>query len=279
MTILDGKAYAAEVKQALKEEIARTGEKVTLAVVLVGDDPASQIYVANKVKACAAVGINSVEVRLPADIGEEKLLSRIRALNEDDEVDGIMVQLPLPKGKGYHEDVVVNTVAVEKDVDALTYKLQGQLSAGGAAWAPCTPQGVIGMLEHYGVPIEGKNAVVIGRSKLCGKPLALLLLEKNATVTICHSHTQNLCEITQKADIIAVCVGKPNFLTANMVKQGAVVVDVGISRTQKGICGDVAFEEVAPKCSYISPVPGGVGPVTIAMLLANTLTAHRARKK
>jgi len=275
MQLIDGKSLSAKIKAKLATEIDPASPP-TLAVVLVGNDPASQVYVNNKVKACAAVGINSILKTLEETATTSQVIDVIDALNQDPNVDGILVQLPLPKG--LDEDFIVNRVDPKKDVDGLTYVMQGKLLYGTAPWAPCTPEGVIEMLDEYGVELQGKNAVVIGRSNLCGKPLALLLTQKNATVTLCHSKTKNLADVTRKADVIAVCTGKINTLTADMVKEGAVVIDIGINRTQNGLKGDVDFDGVAPKCSLITPVPGGVGPMTIAMLLSNTLKARSLRK-
>ncbi|MBQ7652817.1 MAG: bifunctional 5,10-methylenetetrahydrofolate dehydrogenase/5,10-methenyltetrahydrofolate cyclohydrolase [Clostridia bacterium] len=274
MMILDGKATAKKIREGLKDEIATIGEKISLAVILVGNDPASEIYVANKIKACREVGIESILKRMPATATEDEIKEAVKTLNEDDSVDGILVQLPLPKG--VDSDAVVNTVVHEKDVDGLTYYLQGLLAYGVEPWAACTPSGIIKLFDEYAVELEGKRAVVIGRSELCGKPLAALLTERNATVTLCHSKTVDLKSITLEADVVAVCVGKPKFLTADMVKEGAIVVDVGVHRLDGGIVGDVDPETFG-KCSYYTPVPGGVGPMTIATLLVNTLAAHKKR--
>lgn len=280
MIILDGKATALKVRSELKAEIENRKQSdpnfsLTLAVLLVGDDPASQVYVNNKTKACQKAGIESLTIRMPATVSEDEIISEIERLNLDDTVDGILLQLPLPKG--FNENKIINHISPLKDVDGLTYSQQGRLYGGKKQLAPCTPSGVIKLLKEYGVEISGKKVVVIGRSILVGKPLFELFLDENATVTVCHSRTPNIAEYTQSADIIAVAVGKQGLLTADMVKDGAVIVDVGITRTENGLKGDVDFDSVAPKASYITPVPGGVGPMTIAMLLQNTLIAHDLR--
>ena len=274
--ILDGKKTAEKIKRQIKEEIAASGEEISLAVILVGNDPASELYVGNKIKACQTTGIKSILRRLPETATEEEIISVVRELNADVKVDGILVQLPLPKG--VDEDAVVNEVDPAKDVDALTYYMQGRLAYDDAPWAPCTPAGVITLLDEYDVDLTGKNAVVIGRSNLAGKPLAALMLKKNATVTLCHRKTRDIEELTKKADVIAVSTGKIDTLTPDMVSEGAIVIDIGIHRTEKGVIGDVD-PAVFDKCSYYTPVPGGVGPMTIATLMANTLAAHRNRVK
>lgn len=281
MIILDGKATALKVRSELKAEIERRKQlnfdfSLTLAVILVGDDPASQVYVNNKTKACQKAGIQSLTIRMPATVGEDEIISEIERLNLDDTVDGILLQLPLPKG--FNENKIINHISPLKDVDGLTYSQQGRLYGGKKQLAPCTPSGVIRLLKEYGIEISGKKVVVIGRSILVGKPLFELFLDENATVTVCHSRTPNIGEYTRSADIVAVAVGKQGLLTADMVKEGAVIVDVGITRTENGLKGDVDFDSVAQKASYITPVPGGVGPMTIAMLLQNTLIAHDLRK-
>lgn len=280
MQILDGKNTAKKIRQELKGEIERRKSEdssfnLTLSVILVGNDPASEVYVNNKIKACANVGITSLLVRLENGVSEDEIIEKIEELNKDASVDGILLQLPLPKG--YDEDKIINRIHPSKDVDGLTIAQQGRLYSGADGLAPCTPSGVIRLMKEYGIELKGKNAVVIGRSILVGKPLFNLLLNENATVTICHSRTANLVEHTKQADIICVAVGKPRMLTEDMVKEGAVVVDIGINRTAEGLVGDVDFENVSKKASFITPVPGGVGPMTIATLLTNTLKAHDLR--
>lgn len=282
MQILDGKATAKKVRQELKFEIEKRKESdssfnLSLCVILVGNDPASEVYVNNKVKACAKVGITSVMVRLEATVTEQEIIDKIEELNADNSIDGILLQLPLPKG--FDEDKIINHIDPLKDVDGLTYLQQGKMYGGAEGLVPCTPYGVIRLLKEYGIEIKGKNAVVVGRSILVGKPLFNLLLNENATVTLCHSKTVNLAEYTKKADIVCVAVGRVGTLNADMVKDGAVVVDIGINRTAEGLKGDVDFDTVSEKASFITPVPGGVGPMTIAMLLVNTLKAHDIRVK
>ena len=276
--IISGKVVSEKLRLELKDSISKfileSGHTPGLAVVLVGDNPASQVYVRNKHKACLEVGINSYEINLPTETTEEKLLSVIDELNFDSRVDGILVQLPLPKH--IDEERVINRINPEKDVDAFSPSNVGRIMIGNYTFLPCTPAGVMELLKHYNIAIEGKNCVVIGRSNIVGKPMAMLLLEKNGTVTVCHSRTQNIVEICRSSDIIVVAVGRAGFLTADMVKPGAVVIDVGINRGDDGkLCGDVAFDEVEKVASYITPVPGGVGPMTITMLLKNTLSAAK----
>lgn len=279
MTILDGKLVASVTRQNIKQEVeeikAMGLEKpVGLAVILVGDDPASQVYVRNKMKGCEEVGIKSFMCGLPADSTFEQVADTIKSLNENPEVSGIILQLPLPKH--LDENPLLDLIDPAKDVDGCHYVQKGRLWTGRESLIACTPFGIMRILEHYGIELEGKNAVVVGRSNLVGKPLAQLLLDKNATVTICHSRTKNLGEITRRADIVCVAIGKAKFLKADMVKDGAVVVDVGMDRDENGkLCGDVDFAEVAPKCSFITPVPGGVGPMTVTMLLQNTVRAYK----
>ena len=279
--IISGKIVSEKLRSELKAEIsefiAKSGHTPGLAVVLVGDDPASKVYVRNKHKACLEVGINSYEINLPEDTTEGKLLSVIDELNSDRKVDGILVQLPLPRH--INEERVINQINPEKDVDAFSPFNVGRIMIGNYTFLPCTPAGIMELLRHYNIGIEGRNCVVVGRSNIVGKPMAMLLLEKNGTVTVCHSKTRNIGEICRSADIIVVAVGRAGFLTADMVKPGAVVIDVGINRGADGrLCGDVAFDEVEKVASYITPVPGGVGPMTITMLLKNTLSAARNRK-
>ncbi|MBQ4105019.1 MAG: bifunctional methylenetetrahydrofolate dehydrogenase/methenyltetrahydrofolate cyclohydrolase FolD [Clostridia bacterium] len=273
--LLDGKAVSAKVKEDVAKEIAALKEKGTeakLAVVIVGDDPASRVYVNNKKKACEACGIVSEEYALPADTTNEQLLSLVKELNDRKDLNGILVQLPLPKG--LDEKKVIETIRADKDVDAFHASNVGKIMIGEYDFLPCTPAGVMEILYHYDCEIEGKNCVVIGRSNIVGKPMAMLLLHDNGTVTVCHSKTKNLKKVTKEADILVAAVGRPKFVTADMVKPGAVVVDVGIHRMDDGkLCGDVDFDKVKDKASFITPVPGGVGPMTIAMLMKNTLKA------
>lgn len=279
MKILDGKAVSLKVKESVKvraEELKKFGVEPTLAVILVGEDKASQTYVRAKEKACNEYGIKSVAHRLSENTTQAELLALINVLNLDDSIHGILVQLPLPK----HIDTntVLATIDPVKDVDGFHAVNVGKLVSGLDGFVPCTPLGVMEILKEYGIDVTGLNAVVIGRSNIVGKPMANLLLNASATVTITHSKTKNLKEICKNADLIVAAIGKPFFLKADMVKDGAVVVDVGINRLDDGrLVGDVDFDEVAPKCSYITPVPGGVGPMTIAMLLNNTILAAQAK--
>ena len=280
MKILDGKAVSLKVKESVKvraEELKKFGVEPTLAVILVGEDKASQTYVRAKEKACNEYGIKSVAHRLSENTTQAELLALINVLNLDDSIHGILVQLPLPK----HIDTntILATIDPAKDVDGFHAVNVGKLVSGLDGFVPCTPLGVMEILKEYGINVAGLNAVVIGRSNIVGKPMANLLLNASATVTVTHSKTKNLKEICKNADLIVAAIGKPFFLKADMVKDGAVVVDVGINRLDDGrLVGDVDFEEVAPKCSYITPVPGGVGPMTIAMLLNNTILAAQAKK-
>ena len=280
MKILDGKAVSLKVKESVKvraDELKKFGVEPTLAVVLVGEDKASQTYVRAKEKACNEYGIKSVAHRLSENTTQNELLALINVLNLDDSIHGILVQLPLPK----HIDtnVVLAAIDPQKDVDGFHAVNVGKLVSGLDGFVPCTPLGVMEILKEYGIDVAGLNAVVIGRSNIVGKPMANLLLNASATVTVTHSKTKNLKEICKNADLIVAAIGKPFFLKADMVKDGAVVVDVGINRLDDGrLVGDVDFENVAPKCSYITPVPGGVGPMTIAMLLNNTILAAQAKK-
>ena len=279
MKILDGKAVSLKVKESVKiraDELKKFGIEPTLAVVLVGEDKASQTYVRAKEKACNEYGIKSVAHRLSENTTQNELLALINVLNLDDSIHGILVQLPLPK----HIDTNVVLAAIDprKDVDGFHAVNVGKLVSGLEGFVPCTPLGVMEILKEYGIDVAGLNAVVIGRSNIVGKPMANLLLNASATVTVTHSKTKNLKEICKNADLIVAAIGRPFFLKADMVKDGAVVVDVGINRLDDGrLVGDVDFEEVAPKCSYITPVPGGVGPMTIAMLLNNTILAAQAK--
>lgn len=281
MQLIDGKAISAKVKEEVKNEAVQLTEKGVvpcLAVILVGDDKASQTYVNSKEKACKACGIRSLKYTLEANTSESALIDLIQSLNENDEVDGILVQLPLPKH--IDENKILEKISCEKDVDGFHAVNVGRLVSGLDGFVPCTPCGIMRLFKEYGIEVSGKNAVVIGRSNIVGKPMANLLLNANATVTVTHSKTQNLAKITKDADIIVVAIGKPNFLKADMVKNGTVVIDVGINRLENNkLVGDVDFENVANKCSFITPVPGGVGPMTIAMLLKNTIKSAKNRLK
>ncbi|MCI6388125.1 MAG: bifunctional methylenetetrahydrofolate dehydrogenase/methenyltetrahydrofolate cyclohydrolase FolD [Ruminococcus sp.] len=275
--IIDGKAVSQFVKDEVKKEVSALGEKgvsVGLAVIIVGNDPASRTYVNNKKKACEATGIISEEYALPEDTTMDELLALIKELNAKKSINGILCQLPLPKH--LDEKAVIENIDPIKDVDAFHAVNTGHIMIGDYSFLPCTPAGIMEMLKYYNIEIEGKECVVIGRSNIVGKPMAMLLLQKNGTVTICHSRTKNLKEVTSRADILVAAVGIPYFVTADMVKDGAVVIDVGMDRNKEGkLCGDVDFAEVEKKASYITPVPGGVGPMTIATLMKNTVTAAK----
>ncbi len=271
--IIDGKAISLQIKDELKERAAalkRNGRTVTLAVIQVGADPASCVYVRNKKKGCEYIGMESLSYELPETATEEELLTLIKELNQKKEVNGILVQLPLPKH--INEDRVIRTIDPRKDVDGFHPQSVGALCIGQPGFVSCTPAGIIQLLKRSKVEIAGKECVIVGRSNIVGKPMALLLLRENATVTIAHSKTVNLKEVTKRADILIAAVGKPKMITADYVKEGAVVIDVGINRDENGkLCGDVDFDDVEPVCSAITPVPGGVGPMTIAMLLYNCM--------
>lgn len=274
--IIDGKLVSAAVKERVATEVKVLNSKgisVCLAVILVGCDPASQIYVANKKKACEKLGIISKEYLLPENTTQDELLALINELNSDKTVNGILCQLPLPKG--LDEKAVIAAIDSQKDVDAFHPVNVGKIMIGDYDFLPCTPAGVMEMLAYYNIDVSGKECVVIGRSNIVGKPMGMLLLHKNGTVTIAHSRTQNLADVTRRADILVAAVGKANFVTADMVKDGAVVIDVGMNRSDGKLCGDVDFDAVSEKASYITPVPGGVGPMTIATLMQNTLTAAK----
>ena len=279
MQIIDGKLVAKVTREQIKNDVENLKKVgcpcgIGLAVILVGDDPASQVYVRNKIKACDEVGIKSFLCKLPAESTFDEVAGTISYLNENPDVSGMILQLPLPKH--LDENALLDLIDPDKDVDGCHYVQKGRLWTGRDSLVACTPYGVMKLLDYYNIPLEGKNAVVIGRSNLVGKPLAQLLLDRNCTVTICHSRTKNLAEITSRADIVCVAIGKAKFLKADMVKDGAVVIDVGMDRDENGkLCGDVDFAGVAPKCSYITPVPGGVGPMTVTMLLANTVKAFK----
>lgn len=277
MNIIDGKAVSAAVRARVAEETVKLKEKgVTpgLAVIIVGEDPASQVYVRNKEKACEEVGFYSEKFALPENTTQEELNALVKELNNRNDINGILCQLPLPKHLNDKE--VINLINPIKDVDAFHPVNVGAIMIGDYHFLPCTPAGVMELIHSTGVDVCGKKAVVIGRSNIVGKPMAMLLLHENATVEITHSKTQNLSEITADADILVAAIGKAKFVTADMVKEGAVVIDVGMNRDENGkLCGDVDFEAVKEKCSYITPVPGGVGPMTISMLMQNTLTAAK----
>ena len=275
--IIDGKEVAASVRESIKKEVEvleKDGKKTGLAVIIVGNNPASRVYVNNKKKGCAEVGMESFEYALPEETTTDELLELVEKLNNDTAVDGILCQLPLPKQMD--EKKVLNAIAPNKDVDAFHPVNTGHIMIGDHSFLPCTPAGIMEMLKYYNISVEGKECVVIGRSNIVGKPMAMLLLGQNGTVTICHSRTKNLKEVTRRADILVAAVGKAYFVTEDMVKDGAVVIDVGMNRNAEGkLCGDVDFDKVKDKCSFITPVPGGVGPMTITMLLKNTLTASK----
>ena len=270
-TLLDGKALSAEIKENLKVKVAEFekeyGRKISLAVILVGENPASCVYVKNKIKAAEFVGIKSLSFSLPETATESEVEDLVKTLSSDNSVDGILVQLPLPKH--LNEEKILSLIPAEKDVDGFTAENVGNTMLFKNAINSCTPAGIMYMLKSTGVTLSGKHAVVIGRSNIVGKPIALMLLRENCTVTMCHSKTADLKAIAKQADILVVAIGKPKFVTADMVKDGAIVIDVGINRTENGLCGDVDFENVKDKASFITPVPGGVGPMTIAMLMQN----------
>ena len=278
--ILDGKALAAEIRSEVKTQVAALAEKgvsTALAVILVGDDSASQVYVRNKIKACADTGIRSLEFRMPAETTQQQLLAKIAELNADENVDGILVQLTLPKQ--INADAVISAIDPAKDVDGFHVANAGALVTGKQGFVPCTPFGVMRLIEKSGVDPRGKSAVIVGRSNIVGKPMALLLLAADATVTVAHSRTPDLCAVTRNADILVAAVGRAKLIKADMVKPGAVVIDVGMNRDENGkLCGDVDFSEVKAIAGSITPVPGGVGPMTIAMLMQNTALAAQMRR-
>lgn len=271
--IIDGKTISAQIKDELKEKAAKkrkAGVNVTLAVIQVGDDPASSVYVRNKKKGCEYIGIGSESYELPEQTSQEELLKLIDELNHKEEINGILVQLPLPPH--IDEDTIIKAIDPKKDVDGFHPQSVGALCIGQPGFVSCTPAGIIQLLKRSQIAIEGKECVVLGRSNIVGKPMAILLLRENATVTIAHSRTKNLKEVTKRADILIVAIGRPKMITADYIKEGAVVIDVGINRDENGkLCGDVDFESVEPVCNAITPVPGGVGPMTIAMLLNNCM--------
>lgn len=276
-TLMNGKEVAEQIKAQVKEEILALGLEPTLAVVVVGDNPASKVYVRNKKKACEEVGIKSLECVFPESVTEVELLQLIDELNESACISGILVQLPLPAH--INPEVVIERIAPEKDVDGFTAINTGKLWLGKYDLAPCTALGVLELLDYYNIDITGKHCIIVGRSNIVGKPMAALMLERNATVTVCHSKTKDLGEITRKADILIVAVGKPKFITWGMVKDGAVVIDVGINRDEDGkLCGDVDFKGVSDRASYLTPVPGGCGLMTVAMLMKNTLISAKNLK-
>ena len=273
--VIDGKKISQEIKDELKEKaaaMAKEGKKVALAVIQVGNDPASSVYVRNKKKACEYIGIESLSYELPEETTEEELVALIEKLNADAGVNGILVQLPLPEQ--INEEKIIQTISPDKDVDGFHMQNVGALCTGGKGYVSCTPLGIITLLKRSGIEIAGKRCVVMGRSNIVGKPMAMLLLRENGTVTICHSKTQYMKEITRQADILVVAIGKPKFVDETYVKEGAVVIDVGIHRNAENkLCGDVDFDKVAPHTSAITPVPGGVGPMTIAMLMNNCVSS------
>ncbi len=279
MILLDGKKVSQDIKDNLKQEvleITKNNERAPhLTIVLVGDVMASKIYVKNKIKACEYTGIKSTLIKKEETIQTEELVALIEELNNDDAVDGIIVQLPLPKH--IDEQLIINTISHKKDVDGFGIENKGRLFSGLDCFKSATPFGIIKLLEAYNIDITGMNAVVVGRSNIVGKPMSIMLLDKNATVTICHSRTKDLKSVTSQADLLVVAIGKTKFIKENMVKENAIVIDVGMNRDEFGLCGDVDFENVSKKASYITPVPGGVGPLTIAMLLTNTVLAYKRK--
>ena len=271
---IDGKALAAQVKEQVRQEVEALSRQPGLAVILVGDNPASQVYVRGKESDCAECGIRSFSHRLPAQTSQKELLELVEQINQDAAVDGILCQLPLPEG--LNEDQVIHAIAPDKDVDCFHPFNVGQMSIGAPTFLPCTPAGVMEMLRAYEIPVAGKRCVVLGRSNIVGKPMAMLLTQADGTVTVCHSRTPDLAALTREADILVAAVGRVGLVTADMVRPGAVVIDVAMNRNADGkLCGDVVFDEVEAKASYITPVPGGVGPMTRAMLMRNILTAAR----
>lgn len=279
MIILDGKKVSKDIKDSLKKEveeiICQNKRAPHLAIVLVGNVMASQIYVKNKIKACEYTGIKATLIKKEETVTNEELVSLVESLNNCDEIDGIIVQLPLPKH--IDEQLIINTISSKKDVDGFGIENKGKLFSGLECFKSATPFGIIKLLEAYNIDITGMNAVVVGRSNIVGKPMSIMLLDKNATVTICHSRTKDLKNVTNKADLLVVAIGKAKFIKEDMVKENAIVIDVGMNRDEFGLCGDVDFENVSKKSSYITPVPGGVGPLTIAMLLTNTLLAYKRK--
>lgn len=279
--IIDGKKVSQEIKDEVKEKVTalkEEGIEVTLAVIQVGNDPASTVYVGNKKKACEYTGIRSLAYEIPEDTTEEELLKLVCSLNDREDVDGILVQLPLPPH--INEDKVIQTISPEKDVDGFHPQSVGALSTGQPGFISCTPAGIIELLKRYNIQIDGRECVVIGRSNIVGKPVAMLLLRENGTVTVCHSHTADLKEVAKRADILIVAIGKAKFVTDEYIKEGAAVIDVGMDRDENGkLCGDVDFESVVNKAGAVTPVPGGVGPMTIAMLMCNCVYAAGLRRR
>lgn len=273
--LIDGKKISAEIKDELKAKVAElkaAGKEINLAVIQVGNDPASTVYVGNKKKSCAYIGIGSLAFELPEETTEAELLALVEDLNKREDVHGILVQLPLPKH--INEDRIIKAISPQKDVDGFHPASVGALSIGQPGFVSCTPAGIIQLLKRSGIEIDGKECVIVGRSNIVGKPMSMLLLRENGTVTICHSHTKDLKEVCKRADILVAAIGKPKFFTAEYVKEGAVVIDVGIHRNENNkLCGDVDFDDVAPHTSAITPVPGGVGPMTVAMLMYNCVAA------
>ena len=278
--LIDGKKISTEIKDELKvtvEELKKQGVETCLAVIQVGDDPASSIYVRNKKRACAYVGIESLSYELPEETTEDQLVKLVKELNENDNVHGILVQLPLPKH--INADTIIRTISPDKDVDGFHPESVGRLCIGEPGFVSCTPAGIIQLLKRSGIEIEGKECVVVGRSNIVGKPMSILLLRENGTVTITHSRTKDLKEVTGRADILVVAIGKPKFITADYVKEGAVVIDVGMHRNEENkLCGDVDFDDIKDKVSAITPVPGGVGPMTLAMLMYNCVEAAKGQE-
>lgn len=279
MILLDGKKVSKDIKDNLKQEVLNiineNKRAPHLAIVLVGNVMASQIYVKNKIKACEYTGIRATLIKKEETVTNEELVSLVKELNSDNEIDGIIVQLPLPKH--IDEQLIINTISSTKDVDGFGIENKGKLFSGLECFKSATPFGIIKLLEAYNIDITGMNAVVVGRSNIVGKPMSIMLLDKNATVTICHSRTKDLKKVTSQADLLVVAIGKTKFIKEDMVKENAIVIDVGMNRDEFGLCGDVDFENVSKKASYITPVPGGVGPLTIAMLLTNTLLAYKRK--
>lgn len=279
MILLDGKKVSKDIKDNLKQEVLNiineNKRAPHLAIVLVGNVMASQIYVKNKIKACEYTGIRATLIKKEETVTNEELVSLVKELNSDNEIDGIIVQLPLPKH--IDEQLIINTISSTKDVDGFGIENKGKLFSGLECFKSATPFGIIKLLEAYNIDITGMNAVVVGRSNIVGKPMSIMLLDKNATVTICHSRTKDLKKVTSQADLLVVAIGKAKFIKEDMVKENAIVIDVGMNRDEFGLCGDVDFENVSKKASYITPVPGGVGPLTIAMLLTNTLLAYKRK--
>jgi len=279
MILLDGKKVSKDIKDNLKQEVLNiineNKRAPHLAIVLVGNVMASQIYVKNKIKACEYTGIRATLIKKEETVTNEELVSLVKELNNDNEIDGIIVQLPLPKH--IDEQLIINTISSTKDVDGFGIENKGKLFSGLECFKSATPFGIIKLLEAYNIDITGMNAVVVGRSNIVGKPMSIMLLDKNATVTICHSRTKDLKKVTSQADLLVVAIGKTKFIKEDMVKENAIVIDVGMNRDEFGLCGDVDFENVSKKASYITPVPGGVGPLTIAMLLTNTLLAYKRK--